>query len=73
MSYNNYAISILGKEKWNELVRKYNLCTKKWTLGRTKEFYKEVDKEIKAKLNTPKEVKKYSLINKLLNKFIRRK
>ena len=43
ISYNNYAINILGQDKWNELVKEFNLCTKKWTRGRTKAFYKRVD------------------------------
>lgn len=73
MSYNDYAINILGKERWNELVKQYNLNTKKWTIGRTKDFYKKVEKEIKEKLSTPKEIKKHSLIAKFLNKFMRRK
>lgn len=47
ISYNNYAINILGKDKWNELVKEFNLCTKKWTYGRTKAFYKRVDNLIK--------------------------
>ena len=41
ISYNNYAIKILGQDKW------INLCTKKWTRGRTKAFYKKVDNLIK--------------------------
>lgn len=47
ISYNNYAIKILGQAKWNELVKEFNLCTKKWTRGRTKAFYKRVDNLIK--------------------------
>lgn len=47
ISYNDYAKAILGKEKWNELVKEFNLCTKKWTRGRTKAFYKRVDNLIK--------------------------
>lgn len=47
ISYNNYAIKILGQDKWNELVKEFNLCTKKWTRGRTKAFYKKVDNLIK--------------------------
>ena len=47
ISYNNYAINILGQDKWNELVKEFNLCTKKWTRGRTKAFYKKVDNLIK--------------------------
>ena len=47
ISYNNYAINILGQDKWNELVKEFNLCTKKWTYGRTKACYKRVDNLIK--------------------------
>ena len=49
ISYNNYAINILGQNKWNELVKEFNLCTKKWTRGRTKTFYKKVDDLIRKK------------------------
>lgn len=44
------TIEFIGKDKYNELLKKYNLCTKKWTYGRTKAFYKEVDKLIKKKV-----------------------
>ena len=55
ISYNDYAIEILGKDKWNELVKEFNLCTKKWTRGRTKAFYKRVDNLIKKNLLTKHE------------------
>ena len=54
ISYNNYAIDILGQDKWNELVKEFNLCTKKWTWGRTKAFYKRVDNLIKKKIKEEK-------------------
>ena len=41
MNLNYEARKILGDEKWNELVKKYNLCTKKWSYGRSKNFYEE--------------------------------
>lgn len=44
------TIEFIGKDKYNELLKKHNLCTKKWTYGRTKAFYKEVDKLIKKKV-----------------------
>lgn len=71
MSYNDYAIEILGKERWNELVKQYNLNTKKWTYGRTKNFYKQVQEEIKQTIN-PKE-KKINIIKKLFNKVMKRR
>ena len=42
------TINIIGKKKYVELLKKYNLCTKKWTIGRTKRFYKEIKKIIKV-------------------------
>lgn len=50
MSYTEYAKLIIGKEKYNELVKEFNLCTKKWTYAKTKPFYKKLDKLIKQKL-----------------------
>ena len=43
---NKEVIDFIGKDKYKELVKKHNLCTKKWTYGRTKAFYKEVAKII---------------------------
>ena len=43
-------IELIGKDKYVELLKKYNLCTKKWTYARTKGFYKELEKLIKLKL-----------------------
>ncbi len=45
------TIEFIGKEKYVELLKKYNLCTKKWTYGKTKGFYREIDKLIKDKVN----------------------
>lgn len=57
INYNNYAIKILGQDKWNELVKEFNLCTKKWTRGRTKSFYKKVDNLIKETIKKETEKK----------------
>lgn len=73
VSYNDYAISIIGKERWNQLVKEYKLCTKKWTIGRTKDFYKQVDKEIREKLKSEKEIKKHNRFVSILKKMFRRK
>lgn len=48
-------IELVGKERYVELLKKYNLCTKKMTYGRAKGFYKEITKIIK------KETKKIQL------------
>ena len=42
-------IKLIGKDKYVELLKKYNLCTKKWTYGRVKGFYIELTKLIKLK------------------------
>ena len=40
----------ISKDKYVELLKKYNLCTKKWTYGRTKPFFRELDYLIKKSL-----------------------
>lgn len=47
---NEEVIKVIGKEKYMELLKKYNLCTKKWTYGRTKYFYKEIKRLYKKRL-----------------------
>ena len=44
------VIKVIGKEKYIELLKKYNLCTKKWSYGRTKCFYKEINRLYKKRL-----------------------
>ncbi len=52
-------IGLIGKDKYVELLKKYNLCTKKWTIGRTKGFYKELERLIRQK------IKEFGLYEKL--------
>lgn len=56
-------IGLIGKDKYVELLKKYNLCTKKWTYGRTKGFYIEIEKLIKLKTKELKNGKLESSIN----------
>ena len=56
-------IELIGKDKYVELLKKYNLCTKKWTYGRTKELYIELEKLIKLKTKELKDGKIESSIN----------
>ena len=56
-------IELIGKDKYVELLKKYNLCTKKWTYGRTKGFYIELEKLIKLKTKELKDGKMESSIN----------
>lgn len=37
------VIDYIGKDTYIALLKKHNLTTKKWTLSRTKEFYREID------------------------------
>ena len=48
MSYEEYAIYWIGRDKYKKLLKKYNLRAKDWTYGRVKYFCKEVDKLIEA-------------------------
>ena len=56
-------IELIGKDKYVELLKKYNLCTKKWTYGRTKGFYIELEKFIKLKTKELKDGKMESSTN----------
>lgn len=56
-------IELIGKDKYVELLKKYNLCTKKWTYGRTKGFYIELEKLIKLKTKELKDGKMESSTN----------
>lgn len=56
-------IKFIGKDKYVELLKKYNLCTKKWTYGRTKGFYIELEKLIKLKTKELKDGKMESSTN----------
>lgn len=56
-------IELIGKDKYVELLKKYNLCTKKWTYGRTKGFYIELEKLIKLKTKELKDGKLESSTN----------
>lgn len=48
-------IKFIGKDNYVALLKKYNLCTKKWTYGKTKGFYTELNKLYKKKLKEQKE------------------
>lgn len=49
MSWVDYARQVLGNKRVNELIKEYNLCTKKWTWGRFKPFLSKLKKECKTK------------------------
>lgn len=51
MTWVDYARIILGNERVNELIKEYNLCTKKWTYGRYKPFLNRIKKECKIKVS----------------------
>lgn len=41
------VIELIGKEEYVNLLKKYNLCTKKWTYGRAKGFYQELNRKVR--------------------------
>jgi hypothetical protein len=47
MSWEEYAKMILGNKRVIELKKEYNLCTKRYTYGRYKNFLNRLKKEIK--------------------------
>lgn len=47
MSLEEFAKMILGNKRVIELKKEYNLCTKKYTYGRYKDFLNRLKKEIK--------------------------
>lgn len=57
MKYINYARLVLGNDKVNELIKQFNLNTKKWTIGRSKSFFNKLKKEVKQELNKQVEEK----------------
>ena len=42
-------IDVVGKKTYTKLLKENNLCTKKWTRGRTKKFYAALTKILKEK------------------------
>ena len=49
MTWEEYAKIVLGNKKVAELKKEYNLCTKKYTWGRYKNFINRLKKECKLK------------------------
>lgn len=42
MNLNSYEAKVLGKELYLDIARKNNLLTKKWTIGRYRQFKKDI-------------------------------
>lgn len=47
MNYQSKACEILGKDLYKQIAKRHNMFTKKWTIGRRKEFRKDIDFNIK--------------------------
>jgi len=47
MTWEEYAKILLGNKKVAEIKKEYNLCTKKYTYGRYKDFINRLKKECK--------------------------
>lgn len=50
MNLNGYEAKVLGKEFYLSIAKKNNLLTKKWTIGRYKQFKKEIKEAIENKV-----------------------
>ena len=50
MNLNEYEAKVLGKELYLAIAKKNNLLTKKWTIGRYKQFKKEIKEAIENKV-----------------------
>ena len=46
MTWEEYAKIVLGNKKVAELKKEYNLCTKKYTWGRYKDFINRLKKSV---------------------------
>lgn len=42
MNLNSYEAKVLGKELYLDIARQNNLLTKKWTIGRYRQFKKDI-------------------------------
>ena len=47
MNLNSYEAKVLGKPLYLEIAKRNNLATKTWTIGRYKQFKKDIKKAIK--------------------------
>ena len=54
MNLNSYEAKVLGKDLYLAIAKRYNLTTKKWTIGRLKPFKEEIKEELKEKLKHKK-------------------
>ena len=50
MNLNGYESKILGRDLYLAIAKKNNLTTKKWTIGRYKQFKKEIKEAIENKV-----------------------
>lgn len=54
MNLDGYEAKVLGRNNYLEVAKKHNLTTQKWTLGRLKEFKKEIKEMMNSKLSKKK-------------------
>ena len=46
MNYQSKDCEILGKDLYKQIAKRHNMFTKKWTIGRYKEFRKDIEYNI---------------------------
>lgn len=61
MNYQSKGCEILGKDLYKAIAKRHNMFTKKWTIGRRKEFGKDIAFHIRMKLKNKKVNKKWKI------------
>ena len=57
MNLDSYEARVLGIDVYLWVAKRHNLTTQKWTIGRLKEFKKEIKERVKVKLAGKKKLK----------------
>ncbi len=50
MNLNSYEAKVLGKELYLDIARRNNLLTQKWTIGRCRQFKKDIKEAMDNKV-----------------------
>lgn len=58
VNFNGYEASVLGKEKYKDILQRHNIFTKKHTIGRVKACKEEINDAVQDVLSNKKGGKK---------------
>lgn len=56
LNFDGYEAKVLGREQYLTIAKKHNLCTKTWTMGRVKEFKRDLKEAMESALNRRKSI-----------------